>query len=167
MKGISPTEKYQNSGIADQRRDVVAFDLRGAGVSQRLGWEGCCVLALESSAPADHIDALLKVDTTKALLGYVSGGATASTGMENTDSPKAWELDYDTLNGICWDHFTTLGIDPNQFTTASNVRDALFLVQELGYNTLNLYGVSYGTRLARCPLCTYELAQIYMKTNSS
>ncbi|MFD0978261.1 hypothetical protein [Tropicimonas aquimaris] len=39
-------------------RDIIFFDIRGVGVSQRLGFEECLVLALENNAPADQINAL-------------------------------------------------------------------------------------------------------------
>ena len=39
-------------------RDIIFFDIRGVGVSQRLGFEECLVLALENTARADQITAL-------------------------------------------------------------------------------------------------------------
>ena len=39
--------------------------------------------------------------------------------------------------------------DPSLYTTAASVRDLDLLLERLGYDAVNLYGVSYGTRLAQ------------------
>ena len=134
---ISPsTAKYEDL-LPDH--DVIVYDIRGAGLSQRLGYEECLVLALQNNAPVEQIEALQSVATN--LLGMVSG--------EGGTPPIPFaELDLPLLNEICWEQFTAQGIDPNQFTTAANARDAVELIKALGYESFNIDSASYGTRLA-------------------
>jgi pimeloyl-ACP methyl ester carboxylesterase len=40
------------------------------------------------------------------------------------------------------------GVDLGQYTTVASANDVVVLVKALGYDDYNLYGVSYGTRLA-------------------
>lgn len=52
------------------------------------------------------------------------------------------------LNETCWDQFAEQGLDLNQFTTEASARDVVELLKALNYDSFNLHGVSYGTRLA-------------------
>jgi len=121
-------------------RDIILFDIRGIGASQRLGFEECLVLALKNGAPAEQLEALR--ESAYGLLAAASGE------QEIPPSPAIWDLDLPPLNQACWEQFSAQGLDLNQFTTASNARDAVELVKALGYESFNLNGVSYGTRLA-------------------
>ena len=129
-------DKYQNVR-AD--RDIIFFDIRGVGVSQRLGFEECLVLALEKGAPTDQIEAL-------------QAAATRFLAVANSDeappSPDLSDLNLPLLNATCWEQFSSRGIDPSQFTTAASARDAVELIKALGYEIFNIEGASYGTRLA-------------------
>ncbi len=49
---------------------------------------------------------------------------------------------------MCFDHLVNSGINLNDFTTQENAADVHDLIQALGYQQVNLEGVSYGTRLA-------------------
>lgn len=48
----------------------------------------------------------------------------------------------------CHDRLVQSGVDLNSYTTISNATDVHDLIHALGYEQVNLYGVSYGTRLA-------------------
>ncbi|MFN2277319.1 MAG: alpha/beta hydrolase, partial [Candidatus Promineifilaceae bacterium] len=48
----------------------------------------------------------------------------------------------------CHEAFSQAGLDPAQFNTANSTNDVVGLVASLGYDSFNLHGVSYGTRLA-------------------
>ncbi len=48
----------------------------------------------------------------------------------------------------CHDRLVQQGIDLNDYTTIQNAGDVHDLVRALGYHQVNLYGISYGTRLA-------------------
>ncbi len=129
-------DKYQN---VRTERDIIFFDIRGVGVSQRLGFEECLVLALENVAPADQITALQAAAVR--FLAIANGEAAPSP-------PDLSDLDLPLLNATCWEQFTSRGIDPNQFTTASSARDTVELIKALGHDAFNIEGASYGTRLA-------------------
>jgi pimeloyl-ACP methyl ester carboxylesterase len=120
-------------------RDIIFFDIRGAGLSQRLSYDECLVLALQNGAPADQVAFLQSVAAN--LIGLASSGV-------GTSPVPFYELDLPVLNEICWEQFTAQGIDPNQFTTAANARDVVELIKALGYESFNIDSVSYGTRLA-------------------
>lgn len=51
-------------------------------------------------------------------------------------------------NRDCRDRLVTAGVDPNAFNTEQNADDIALLRLVLGYDEWNLYGSSYGTRLA-------------------
>ncbi len=129
-------DKYQT---VRSDRDIILFDIRGVGMSQRLGVEECLVLALESGAPTEQIEGL-----QAAAARFLA----VASGEEPPASPDLSELDIPLLNTACWEQFSTQGIDPNQFTTATNARDAVELIKALGYEIFNIEGASYGTRLA-------------------
>ena len=120
-------------------RDIIMFDTRGLGLSQRLGFEECLVLALQNGAPTEQI-AALQIAVPNLL--------TKVRGETAVDQPTAEELDFPVLNEICWEQFTAQGLDLNQFSTASNARDAVELIKALGYESFNIDSVSYGTRHA-------------------
>jgi pimeloyl-ACP methyl ester carboxylesterase len=119
--------------------DIIFYDIRGAALSQRLSYDECLVLALQNGAPADQVAFLQSVATN--LVGLASSGV-------GTSPIPFWELDLPLLNEICWELFTAQGIDPSQFTTSANARDAVELIKALGYESFNIDSVSYGTRLA-------------------
>ncbi len=48
----------------------------------------------------------------------------------------------------CYSRLVASGVDPNAYTTLADAADVADLRVALGYPALNLYGVSYGTRLA-------------------
>ncbi|MEO0407900.1 MAG: alpha/beta fold hydrolase, partial [Cyanobacteria bacterium P01_A01_bin.135] len=48
----------------------------------------------------------------------------------------------------CARGMSRLGVDLSQYNSVNNVRDITALVSALGYQHFNLYGISYGTRLA-------------------
>jgi pimeloyl-ACP methyl ester carboxylesterase len=126
-----PIHSYQH---LQTDRDIIRLDQRGTGFSQRLGWEECLVLALQNDAPPAQVEALQ---------------AAAYNPLEEGSTPlKLNELDIPALNETCWDQFVEQGLDLNQFTTAASARDVVELLKALNYDSFNLHGVSYGTRLA-------------------
>ena len=133
---VMDIDKYQE---LRPDRDLIFFDTRGLGLSQRLGFEECLVLVMQNDAPADQIEALEAAAPN--LLANVSG-------EEGSGTPAVADQDFPVLNAICSEQFTAQGLDLNQFSTASNARDAVELVKALGYESFNIDSVSYGTRLA-------------------
>jgi pimeloyl-ACP methyl ester carboxylesterase len=49
---------------------------------------------------------------------------------------------------VCANVLKAHGFDLNQYTTTNNARDVVSLASALGYDKINLYGISYGTFLA-------------------
>lgn len=125
---------------ARRTRDIVRMDQRGTGLSQRLGVEECLVLAVQNPAAQEAIAALAAFLTAPPEGGDGSGG----------DAFNA------RTREMCAREFESQGLDLAAFTTAQSARDVLFLVQELGYPSFNLHGVSYGTRLAMTIMATID-----------
>lgn len=120
-------------------RDLIFFDIRGSGLSQRLGFEECLVLVLQNDAPTEQIEALRTAAPN--LLAKVNG-------EEGVGAPAIADQDLPVINEICWEQFTAQGLDINQISTAANARDTVELIKALGYESFNIHSVSYGTRLA-------------------
>jgi len=66
---------------------------------------------------------------------------------ENLTSAEEDARYFDSLRK-CQERLTASGIDTSAYTTAANAADVNDLRLALGYSEWNLYGVSYGTRLA-------------------
>ncbi len=48
----------------------------------------------------------------------------------------------------CYDRLVAAGIDLSSFTTPANADDLAVIIEALGYDQVNLWGMSYGTRVA-------------------
>ncbi len=126
-----PIDGYQR--LQDDH-DIIRLDQRGTGLSQRLGYEECLLLALQNDAPPAQIEALR---------------AAAYNPLEEASRPlDVTEQDVPVLNEVCWEQFTAQGLDLSQFTSAASARDVVELLKALDYAGFTLHGVSYGTRLA-------------------
>lgn len=112
-----------------ETRDIVRMDQRGTGLSQRVDVPECLVSALASGSGQDKVAALLPYLTATDV-------QTSSNSLQRQ------------VNQICWDQFTSAGLDLNQFTTANAAHDLVELIKALGYKRYNMHGISYGTRLA-------------------
>ncbi|MFW5691074.1 MAG: alpha/beta fold hydrolase [Chloroflexota bacterium] len=66
----------------------------------------------------------------------------------NTLSEDASDEDFIAAMTACRDRFISMGVDLSDFNSANSAQDTADLATALGYNTYNLYGISYGTRLA-------------------
>jgi len=62
------------------------------------------------------------------------------------DSAIAW---YQQPGKACHDRLERSGVSLSAYTTIDNAMDVHDLIHALGYEQVNLYGVSYGTRLAQ------------------
>jgi len=61
-------------------------------------------------------------------------------------SYEAFEEKQAGFLNACLDEMESKGIDYNQFGTNTKARDAILLAENLGYDSYNLFGVSYGTK---------------------
>ncbi|MEM9120634.1 MAG: alpha/beta fold hydrolase [Cyanobacteria bacterium P01_F01_bin.56] len=114
-----------------QRRDVVLFDQRGSKFSNRLG---CAPFFL----------GIRNLRTQVASLDQLFRRLEAVTG----DTPLGTN-DILGLHVVCAIALQNHGADLNQYNTPNHARDTVNLLTSLGYREFNLYGISYGTRLAQ------------------
>ena len=135
--GISPltaSEAWANAfSLLRQERDVVLFDQRGTRLSSPLRCEAyTAVLAVDSpTGQSHHATGLSRRDQR-------SGRALAGR-------PREVRPGHRRLRGS---NSLETGVDLTQYNSLASANDVIALVKALGYDTYNLYGVSYGTRLA-------------------
>ncbi len=121
-----------------QERDVVFFDQRGTRLSSPLRCEAYTKIMALELPPAEE-----------------SGGAGTPVPpaypSELTDSDQLLrqaEAKYGPIADACVQQIIATGVDLSQYTTVASATDVVALVKTLGYDDYNLYGISYGTRLA-------------------
>ena len=102
-------------------RDVVVFDQRGAGFS---------------NGPLDCTMDLIEQEEA------------ITNAVEQAQPDAADKVKQAVILGICIKAAQGRGIDLSQYNTINNARDVQGLVSALGYEEFNLYGHSYGTKLA-------------------
>ena len=56
----------------------------------------------------------------------------------------------------CGEYFRANDVDLSKYDSVANARDAIGLLQALDYPAYNIYGISYGTRLATVVMRLYE-----------
>jgi pimeloyl-ACP methyl ester carboxylesterase len=115
-----------------QDRDIILFDQRGTQFSSPLK---CSMFTVDE------------------LFSSGSGGSASST-VDLTESYDEEQLMQDARLEIgadtrrCVHEITATGVDLRQYNSVASANDAVALMNALGYRTFNLYGISYGTRLA-------------------
>lgn len=114
-----------------QNRDVILFDQRGSRFSG----------ALLCSPTTNILETVIKAP------GNAWGKKYADLAKRLQDKS---DLDGETLAlfALCPSVLAAHGVDLNQYNTANNARDVISLASALGYDQINLYGISYGTYLA-------------------
>ena len=118
---LSLTQFTEDFATLRQNRDVVVFDQRGAGFSNE---------------PVNCDIALIKREEE-------INDAVAQASPEDADKVKQ-----EKILEICAEAALERGIDLAQYNTINNAQDVQNLVAALGYEEFNLYGHSYGTKLA-------------------
>ncbi|MEB3357753.1 MAG: alpha/beta fold hydrolase [Synechococcales bacterium] len=112
-------------------RDIIIFDQRGAQYSSRLDCKPYFRVLTAQLEEDEEIAALFAdlqeqdPETPLDVLQTQIAMSACATGLERE-----------------------LGVDLSQYNSVASVQDTANLVQALGYDTFNLYGISYGTRLA-------------------
>jgi pimeloyl-ACP methyl ester carboxylesterase len=100
-------------------RDIVTFDQRAAGLT------ACNLLCVDSlSENADLVTTLPPEDSTGPDAAIVA------------------------LTEACVAELEAEGVNLSLYNTVMNARDVRAVVEGLGYDAYNIYGISYGTRLA-------------------
>ena len=120
-----------------QERDVVFFDQRGTRLSSPLRCEAY-TKRMALVLPPDEDDSA----GTPAAPVYPAELTNPDELLQNAREQ------YGPSAEACARQLTEQGVDLSQYTTAASANDAVALVKALGYDDYNLYGISYGTRLA-------------------
>ena len=113
-----------------QTRDVILFDQRGTKYSTRLDCDPF-LLTLNYLIDTDEETQQLFAEISQLADGDALSGIMSQIYM-----------------GACAEGLTNSGYDLTQYNSANSVNDIFALVDLLGYDEVNLYGISYGTRLA-------------------
>lgn len=119
-------------------RDILFPAQRGTLFGSRLALEECVALLAEQLSRSElnefakWVSERGELDTTLPYETYVSQYG------ERTGH----------INARCHEAFEKAGLDPTQFNTANSARDLAGLMAALDYDSYNLHGTSYGTRLA-------------------
>ncbi len=116
-------------------RDVIIFDQRGTQFSNRLG---CAPVAFALVTAAQ--------DPSSELV------ASFNTLFEEVQAAFPGQSDFNIVNytraAICAALLEAHGVDLNQYKSPNSAQDVMNLAAALGYDDINLYGISYGTYLA-------------------
>jgi len=125
---------YQNLNNIRERRDIIAYDQRGTGFSNYL----LC-------APFESALGVLQ-DRNKS-----PEIAAAIENLQQTDLGVGYGALRANLCGVVTQLLA--GVDLSQYNSVANAQDIPQLVAALGYTEgYNLYGISYGTKLAQFAL---------------
>ena len=129
----------QMYGDLRQDRDLIFPAQRGTLFGQRLGLEECVALLGDQLGRSE----------LNAFVDSVSAGQERDDRSLPYDEYLAqYSETVGAINGRCHEAFKQAGLDPVQFNTANSANDLVGLMQALGYDSYNLHGTSYGTRLA-------------------
>lgn len=120
-----------------QERDVIFFDQRGTRLSSPLRCEAHTKL-MALVLPPDE-DASAGTPITPQYAGDIA---------HPDDLLQAARQRYGPAGVACAQQLEAQGVDLTQYTSSASANDAVALVKALGYDEYNLYGISYGTRLA-------------------
>lgn len=149
-------------------RDVILFDQRGALYSASLE----CPLPVElGQTPEQQAEAMASAAGTAAT--PVATEASAAPVKMPTTEEEVMALfssrgDVQTMLALapvlqdpgpetrCGEYFRANDVDLSQYDSVANARDAIGLLQALDYPAYNVYGISYGTRLAAVVMRLYE-----------
>jgi pimeloyl-ACP methyl ester carboxylesterase len=119
-----------------QTRDIIMFDQRGTQFSNRLGCAPTLMLLASvvfdpTSPNAGLLDPLLK--QMRSRFPKTDGNTLTTYAMES----------------LCARVLENHGNDLSHYNTPNNAQDVVNLAVALGYDQINLYGISYGTYLAQ------------------
>lgn len=136
--GISPLSHAEAwarvFSVMRQEHDVILFDQRGTRLSSPLRCEGQSA-ALTLDAPADPS----APPPPPAYPADLGDPETLLLASRETYAP---------IVAACLEELAKSGADLTQYNTIASANDVVAMVKALGYDSYNLYGISYGTRLA-------------------
>src|SRR5215213_4068184 len=122
-----------------QERDIVLFDQRGTRLSSPLRCEAYSLDLAIDPPLMEAESAPVATPTPPAYPAELSDpDALLQTARER----------YGPIAEACVEQIMETGVDLSQYNSIASANDTVALVKALGYDDYNLYGVSYGTRLA-------------------
>ncbi len=149
-------------------RDVILFDQRGALYSAALE----CPLPVElGQTPEQQADAMAAAAETAATPAATEAPAVPvkmPTSEEEVMAIFSSRGDVQTMLALapmlqdpgpdtrCGEYFRANDVDLSKYDSVANAHDAIGLLQALDYPAYNIYGISYGTRLAAVVMRLYE-----------
>lgn len=125
-------------GDIRQERDLIFPAQRGTLFGSRLALEECVALLGEQLGRSE----------LNTFVGQVSERGELDRTLPFDDYLAQYSATTGQINARCHEAFRQTGQDPTQFTTANSARDLVGMMAALGYESYNLHGTSYGTRLA-------------------
>ncbi|MGC4108089.1 MAG: alpha/beta hydrolase [Thermomicrobiales bacterium] len=129
--------------VQRETRDIVLFDQRGTQFSSPLICSALTIDDAVSSFASPEV-AIEEPEETPEVVGPVD--LSPSTDVEGMMADARAQVGDKTAR--CVAELLGKGIDLRQYNSIANANDTVALVNALGYETYNLYGISYGTRLA-------------------
>ena len=121
-----------------EERDIVIFDQRGTRLSSPLRCEEQSV-AMGVDLPPEVVEAAGEaLPPTASYPEQVDAEALLQAAREH----------YGPIAAACVARLEATGVDLSQYNSIASANDVVALVDALGYDAYNLYGISYGTRLA-------------------
>ena len=137
-------------------RDVILFDQRGALYSASLA----CPLPVELGQAPAAMAAAAETAATPAATAAPAVPVKMPESEEELYAIFSTSGDVQTMLALapmlqdpgpetrCGNYFRANDVDLSKYESVANARDAIALLQALDYPAYNLYGISYGTRLA-------------------
>jgi pimeloyl-ACP methyl ester carboxylesterase len=124
-----------------QVRDVVLFDQRGARLSSPLRCEAFSTAAALQAGLEAAASPVATPETELASLLPTEIGDPYEI-LQVARQKRA------PVAADCAREIVATGVDLRQYNSIASATDTVALVKELGYDDYNIYGISYGTRLA-------------------
>ena len=119
-------------------RDLIFPAQRGTLFGQRLALEECVTLLGDQLGRSE----------LQAFVDSVTADGRRDRTLPYDQSLAQYSETVGAINGRCHEAFKQAGLDPAQFNTANSTNDLVGLMAALGYDSYDLHGTSYGTRLA-------------------
>lgn len=116
---------YQSMQAARQTRDIIYYDQRGTGHSQ-----------------------VLACGPFNAAIGVIGELFGSAVDLERLEAEGQGADALALVMTTCAAGYRGSGVDLGQYNSVSSARDVAMLTGSLGYDSYNLYGTSYGTRVA-------------------
>lgn len=138
LSGVS--SMAETFAVQRQTRDIVLFDQRGTTFSSPLV---CSTFTIDEALSSFDAAAATDESATPEVGPTDLSPSGDTVGMMNDARDAVGDG-----TARCVRELLAKGVDLRQYNSIASANDTVALVNALGYETYNLYGISYGTRLA-------------------